>query len=196
MQLNPHCWYDTRVARNINAAPKIKGKKRSHFTCKALTMPSIISGSRRGSSPCMLTTISYFFSSFWSASLQRSVPTSVCNYIYKGEQYPIKYKKFALRNKNKILTVSARYWGHYYISTKAMAAFCNLFVVRSHNYAKKNLQMKVILRHVDMKGDIKNKYVKTSSVVNMEKLSLMFLIVLQSGEESTSTSLKLSNPSF
>jgi len=49
--------------------------KINKFTCSALTILSIISGSMRGSSPWILTTTSYFLSSFWSASLHRSVPT-------------------------------------------------------------------------------------------------------------------------
>lgn len=44
------------------------------ITRKAWTTPLIISGSMRGSSPCMFTTMSYFFASPLSASSQRSVP--------------------------------------------------------------------------------------------------------------------------
>ena len=65
------------------------------ITCRALTTPSIISGSIRGSSPCMFTTMSNFFWSFWSASLQRSVPSEkiteqarkIIQFLVEGYQY-------------------------------------------------------------------------------------------------------------
>lgn len=65
------------------------------ITCRALTTPSIISGSIRGSSPCMFTTMSNFFWSFWSASLQRSVPSEkiteqaskIIPFLVEGYQY-------------------------------------------------------------------------------------------------------------
>lgn len=59
------------------------------FTCSALTIPSIISGSMRGSSPWILTTTSYFFSSFPSASLHLSVPVYYTDCYAQQLQYPV-----------------------------------------------------------------------------------------------------------
>lgn len=53
----------------------------------------MISGSIRGSSPWILTTISYFFSSFWRASLHRSVPVNLSENMIYWNNYNIKFAR-------------------------------------------------------------------------------------------------------
>lgn len=79
----------------------------SKVTCNAFTIPSMISGSISGSSPCILTTTSYFFLSFWRASLHRSVPGTdnsakfllICNRNFENSKkitiidYPLPFRQ-------------------------------------------------------------------------------------------------------
>lgn len=98
-------------------------------------MLSIISGSTRGSSPWILTIISYLFPSFWCSSLQRSVPTKFRIAKISHISFP-----WVAADRRTYLTISKWFWCHYQISAKFSAIFCNFFVIHRHNYIMKRIQ--------------------------------------------------------
>lgn len=116
----------------------MKTPSQQHITCKALTMPSIISGSMRGSSPWILTTTSYFFPSFWSASLQRSVPT-----LFPRMKKPTLHRD--LIATQRAYTISTRFRCHHHIGTKTSTAFSNLIIISRHNYTDTQNQIHRII---------------------------------------------------